>query len=937
MMLAESRTRLAFRYRELAEVRKPLDLPVYGLEHGLDLGEVENLRTEASRKLASVGLDEDDWLVWIALAAEAGYNYGGDEFWPVFEQTPGEWKPNDRRDQLRRWFRRFHTGFGGPAPVGRWSTHFTIISWPIANAILPRYLQNLFARLLYEFRHEVAQRAASKASEIGKFLERCDPHSSSRFSDFLQQIELTSQIVLALRDDDQATATPRIDPVLLRRIVSDLGKRRESGSYLREAQNVMRAGRIRFAGGFTGAVRSSIPNGDHDSIQPLRLAARRQTDGRALIGAMFPDVSASLNGAGIKPSALNNARLRVIGENERWSPAAAIFALSGRDRPLTRFPEANQAIVEFEGAAPNLAEFISSLCRIVERPCWILRRHADGLYREVLGGNIRTGQSYLILSRRPLAERDAEQAGLARCPASVANLQSYVLQPMEKVTQSVREALARLNIGTRLGVIVEPAGLNPHGNQDDGAIEWLSTEPLALHITADFPAFAYQVRLDGAVPQTVAAAGGEVIVSLELLEIGEHVIEISIPRPANGIDVHSSSLEPAQLRVSVSAPQPWPEAVRRKAGFRLIKTPQNATLDDVLGTRAVIGLLGPVGRQVSWSLETFDASGHSDESFIGESTPVSARPQAIAAALNRIATLHSDALDSAHRIDVVASIDELGRQALSFSHAVEPLRWKFDSARKVVRLIDETSHEKPVTVRRYDLATPLNPHKVELTAAVAGLAVEPPGSLFIAIYERFGHGLFVSDPSAVQLKSFKELGFEQDLSLDLDSAATLRALVHAMHRWHRYRGVGHLAGLRKTMTLNRMHEAIASILCGSEFVRLLRRENSAGLLRAQQQVGGSPGFGSRMRNFDWSSRLEEIASEFRRFATNYSIECDEQRCRDAVFLAFDPLSFRLGKSLEEDRARFEGLVTNRPLVRGAYLAKASTDFIRQTDTNAMAS
>ena len=134
-MLDATQSQLEIRFADLAAMRRPQNYPVYSLEHGFHSEQLTEIKMAASVELRGVGLRKEHWLVWAALASEAGYGYAGEEYWPALEFRSGEWRHNDFRDQLRIWFRRFHTTYGGPVPKGRWAAHFSIIAWPIANAI----------------------------------------------------------------------------------------------------------------------------------------------------------------------------------------------------------------------------------------------------------------------------------------------------------------------------------------------------------------------------------------------------------------------------------------------------------------------------------------------------------------------------------------------------------------------------------------------------------------------------------------------------------------------------------------------------------------------------------------------------------------------------------------------------------------------------------
>ena len=48
-----------------------------------------------------------------------------------------------------------------------WASHFNIIAWPVTHAILPRYLQRQFAKLLYELRFHLIRLSAFEPAMVG--------------------------------------------------------------------------------------------------------------------------------------------------------------------------------------------------------------------------------------------------------------------------------------------------------------------------------------------------------------------------------------------------------------------------------------------------------------------------------------------------------------------------------------------------------------------------------------------------------------------------------------------------------------------------------------------------------------------------------------------------------------------------------------------------
>ncbi len=919
-MLDDTQRQLEARFTELAAMRKPLDYPVYALEHGLETDHIDALANAASMEIRQIGLRRAHWLVWAALAAEAGYRYAGDEYWPALERTRGEWRGNDQRDQLRTWFRTFHTIYGGPVPKGRWAAHFNIIAWPINNAILPRYLQDHFARHLYNLRYELAHRAQTDPTEIGTLLLDRYDGSSARFAYFLQQTELTTMLVLALREEESGPL-PRISPALLARIVADLEAKRLARDYLRDARSVIRTRKFALAPHLRTASVSASSTTRRPTAPLLgpRFAAKLLPDRGLGLALIVPDFTIALARAGLGQAALRGVRMRLAGEDERWTPASNLLTLAGQAREVTTFPPAAEPVIALQGETQPLRMTLGPLCQLEERPCWVLRRFGDGLYRQVIQGHVRPGQSYIVLAREPLPADDVALAALDRVPTALANMAAYHLKVPDRLTDAQAHALARLSIGTKAAVWVEPTGLAPRPAGAHTIARWLSTEPIVLRIRADHQVSGFVARLDGTEPQRIAATTSEILLALDGLAIGEHHLELAaIPSGS----ASTTAVATTSFSFEVAPPQPWPETMRGRAGFRLVVSPANSSLEDVLAGRAALSVVGPADRQVKWSLDTFDAGGNLATTSRGGNTGTRAAQAEIAQVVARLRSNNSEAIDRAHRVDISAAVDELGIQTLRFPHPVEPLRWIFEPKEQVVRLVDETGHEEPVKVAGLPLATPLERIALAAAALVEGQVVEPPGMLFTARYRGRSQTAFVSVPAATTLHSFAELDLAQRFDMPAVGEEALLLLVRTLALWRQARALGHLAIVRKAVTVDKLRDRIAALACGADFASLIRNGEPGALQAARGMVGGSPGFRSRMCSHEWTPSLRDSIPAFVAYANTYKVETEAKRATAALALAFDPLRLRFGYG-PEATAKAKRLLTNRTLLRGAYLARAN--------------
>jgi hypothetical protein len=301
-------------------------------------------------------------------------------------------------------------------------------------------------------------------------------------------------------------------------------------------------------------------------------------------------------------------------------------------------------------------------------------------------------------------------------------------------------------------------------------------------------------------------------------------------------------------------------------------------------------------------------------------TATNAGQTAIAKLLRNAVGDYSEAIDSAHRIDLTATIDELGSQTLRFSHQVEPLRWLLTTDTATLRLIDESDHAEPVVIERYALGRPLERDIVGEAEVSAGLALSAPGALFSARYRKRRYVVLASIADAAPLHSLADLKLDQHLVWPPDRTQAVLSLINAIKLWRRARPVGRQALLRKATTLHRLHSALMGVACGKDFASLLEEPNDQNLVQAQRRLPG--GFGLRMRTPDWIGEdREQALARFHDYAKLYQVSADMQQCNLALGLAFSPEHLKF-KPRDTALALLTTTLTNTALVRGAFLAKA---------------
>ncbi len=914
-MLGGAQKQLQERFSALAAARAEQGLPVYAIEHGLTHDEFLALRLAASASLRFTAPSKEHWLVWAVLGAEAGYGYGGDEFWPALELRAGEWRTNEDRRRLRTFYRHFAEAFRGPIPVGRWAEQFSIIAWPISNSILPRYLQVAFAKHLYEVRHELADVAHIDSAAIGKLLYKRYHGTSSRVRDFLQQTDLTSQIILALRDEEVSGAVQRIEATTLRRIVEDLEKRGDARAYLSDTRKLIRSAHVRLAAQLqSGSQHSASGASALGTPAPrFRLAAKRNAEGAYTLGLRYPDFLTIFRAAGLARSDIVRQQIKFADDETRTFPASNLETLSRSERRLDRFPKPDEPLVtpiDLDGA---FARVLAPAAYLEERKTWILKRQSSGLYSEVLGAHIRAGEDYLILRRTPVAPDKAAVMGLVHAELSAPGVIAYRVTTPARLTEALRAAFETIGVGSRVGIAIHAAGLSPRLSNSGPA--WLSTEPVILAVASDNDIQSATFDLDGGPSHPIQLNGPAVLVHLGELALGRHALTVIAKDGPNG-----SAAE--RFEFEIVAPTSWSAAVARTAGFRLILEPENATLEQLVARRAKLEVFGPKGRTIQWSVRTFDASGHPQTNDSLGNSRIGETAASLETVIEKLREKYSDDIDEANQVDIVASLDELGRQARSFPHVVDPLRWKFDPRTQTVRLIDETDHTSPLSVVAYSLAKPATLTKVDIQKALGGFYPNQPGALLVAKFNAMSAAILVSTHGATTIRNLADLGLSQSIELPPSNAESVARIIKALRRWRKAKPVGHLALVRRDATVDMLEAKLASLCCGDDFGALLRSTAPQALERAQLKVGGSQGFGLRMRTLEWPQDANAASETFCYYARHYSVEGSDHVSVAALRMAFNPNSIKPPEGVEA-MPFIDSLLANRPLLRGAFLARAA--------------
>lgn len=220
---------LADRFNTLRAARGAL--PVYGLEHGLDSEECQQLVRSVGEQVRRHGIGaywRDRYLPLLIAATETGYVYlgTGTDFWPKFASSIGAEVSGADREALTSLFEVGHRVFGLCKPVDTpWTRAFRHIAWPITNAVAPREIQRPLANALRDVLSRISV-SADEVTLIEGLRSAARQGWSSRLVEWLADADLAAAVALRLlREPDPV---PRVSTEALDRILADLRSDREA-------------------------------------------------------------------------------------------------------------------------------------------------------------------------------------------------------------------------------------------------------------------------------------------------------------------------------------------------------------------------------------------------------------------------------------------------------------------------------------------------------------------------------------------------------------------------------------------------------------------------------------------------------------------------------------------------------------------------------------
>jgi len=741
MTLAEWHERLHEHFQKLRDERsREGSRPVFALEHSLDSSEVAQLKQDVRAYIQSFKPNKH-WLPWIVYAAELGYEYIGYEYWQTFEESTDGWLEHGNRYYLRDRFKNFCRDYGGAKPSGLWAQHFSIISYPITHAVLPKDFQRQLARVLYQTRRLFTSNVLQYPDQLGTLIATHSADQRDRFQRFVQNIDLVGLIARELLShQDQETSTILL-PATLQRIVKDLEHERNARDWLRDARNY--AARATETRGLSGVTRTLAGSTSHRSrlndavptIEP-NLMLRRNAPNAWAILLEVPDFGPVLTAYPSLKEFLTKSRCSVKGAEAGYRFARGQLLGYGKHQvPLRIFPSADEAdLLRFEGSVPDeLQSLLNMEFRLDLTEVVLCRIAADGCAYRMGSLKVRPKRSYIILTKSPIGSNSL----LKSITVSCANVSAARLDMPEHVSREQQAHLQKLGLNVAKKVCISPAGFAAASWDEEGHGEWLADESPCIQIQVDHFVDSLLLNLDGEEGRqleiTPSDSDSTIYIELPLLSVGRHQLNV-----ASRSDSSDSYEELGGLEVAIREPRPWKPGVNNQGALIVMVEPKTPSLEQLWEGRITIELHGPEEHPFTCSAIFFGKDLEQPLLSVNKlfTAQLPLKTSTWKARINE--QLMNSAIQNAAELSYACRLSfdagELGRFSVDCEREFHPLRWiiERDSHSYLLTLTDDAGGDSVTTITRYDFTKPDLPAPILGNQSFHRHRVPSSGGLYVA-------------------------------------------------------------------------------------------------------------------------------------------------------------------------------------------------------------
>ena len=711
---------------------------VFALEHGLDKDEIQDLFSAVRKQIKEGSPQQEHALAWIVYATEMGYRYAGNEYWQTFERVTPGWTTFNDRNFIKIAFMTFSAEFHGIELKGAWAKHFSIISWPITNAIIPADLQLQLLRVLAEKRGAFTEDLFNTPEKLGELIYNSSWRASPRFQNLAEETALMGSIAKALIFQEEDDVNSIIEVKTFKRLCNDLRSKQQTRVLF---QNVRDTGRDLVAMRTRGSLADNQPKPStasriHETLSRLNIepkvvlicvdSSQDSWDVMLKIDNLAPllDINQAFQ------HVLTTSRCRVQGVRSPLAPGHFLFA--SPPIRLMSWPGENDVLIQFENSIPVLDALFKTNCFIGASSTRLFQIRADGRAYELFNQRVKPNNQYIITkTSEPYNEHKLFKPINLTCTG----IYGALLDMPASISSEWEEALRVNGLGVARTVEVWPAGIDAYAWDDEGSIVWLESEHPCLGFRADHRLYSLSVRISGSFEDSLSITAIEpneaVFVQLPALPIGKHQISVSaksdLSRGAFPLTEYIKTIEILNESSHRFNRNPISPVIHRI-------TPLNPNVEQLWEGNVDLTILGPIGRNIKCTAALFDSDIEIASYQLGRlDFPVT--PSSWRTHFHKFIKGNSGIgkrYDQAKRIRLDFSTDELGTFEIMFEREFTPLRWliKHHDHNDFASFIDDTGTGEELKFSYYKFSRPCEKNQLENTDE---FLVDDKGGLYVAI------------------------------------------------------------------------------------------------------------------------------------------------------------------------------------------------------------
>jgi hypothetical protein len=731
-------------------LKRSKDFPIFALEHGLtriQIADIKNLLEESLSKRCSP--NSEYFLPWVVYATEVGYEYSGDEYWQTFEERTKNWEFIDDRHFIRECFQIFEKKFRGIVPTGDWANHFSIISRPITNAILPADLQKDLLEILYEIRYKIRKSDLENLDSLGKIIRENSWHRTSRVQTFLQETKLVGQFTQALLLSEKNVDDALISQITLNRIIRDLEKTEKNKIYLRETRKKIEGVLIH---GTSSSHYSSRKSSFSDfykghsklpSIKPS-FNLSMNSDSRWQLFLKLPEMTTLSEWSQKFDKILNEGRVRIPYSNINRPFPARNLLTSSKEYQIIKWPAKNTPLIEF--LLEDSISYTVSIDNIYDITFPVVFKLIREDYAQYVSSKtLEANSEYIFLFEKQESSFDIVGSIISIDCDNIAG----ILVSINKINT---RKLNEFGFEKLESITIKPV-CYPYCNSDEvGVYEYSTNErPSFVINSSNNVELLKLILLDNnekilnVFKQESLLKDQKLLVQLSSeLDLGRYIIRIEGTIDRDGLILQT------QGNVEICIRKTKPQSPNNSQTIiQAFISPTDSSLEDMWENRTEIKVLGPLDSRVTPRILMFDKNGTQLNLYSMQSIELPITSDVWSDHFAKLKASKKDIqekYDEANHAVIVFENNDLGKKEITFHRSFNQIRWIYRKrhGKYLLKLLFESDQHQDYSISKYSFADPFSSKMLSVENFIEGKDTNKEEGLYVARYSNVYYGIVIS-------------------------------------------------------------------------------------------------------------------------------------------------------------------------------------------------